>query len=67
MPRIMRHNDAVRYPSHNLRQPRFTWDEFNNLIKALEATDSYKMIVFDTFGTQLLNKEVIAKVKVKGE
>lgn len=67
MPRIMRHNNAVRYPSNNLRQPRFTWDEFNNLIKALEATSSYKMIVFDTFGTQLLNKEVIAKVEVKGE
>lgn len=67
MPRIMRHNDAVRYPLNNLRQPRFTWDEFNNLIKALEATDSYKMIVFDTFGTQLLNKEVIAKIEVKGE
>jgi hypothetical protein len=63
----MRHNDAVRYPSNNLRQPRFTWDEFNNLIKALEATDSYKMIVFDTFGTQLLNKEAIAKIEVKGE
>ena len=67
MPRIMRHNDAVRYPSNNLRQPRFTWDEFNNLIKALEATSSYKMIVFDTFGTQFLNKEAIAKIEVKGE
>ena len=67
MPRIMRHNAAVRYPSNNLRQPRFTWDEFNNLIKALEATSSYKMIVFDTFGTQFLNKEVIAKIEVKGE
>ena len=67
MPRIMRHNDAVRYPSNNLRQPRFTWDEFNNLINALAATNSYKMIVFDTFGTKLLNKEVIAKIEVKGE
>ncbi len=67
MPRIMRNNDAVRYPPNNLRQPRFTWDEFNNLIKALEATDSYKMIAFDTFGTQLLNKEIIAKIEVKGE
>lgn len=67
MPRIMKNNDAIRYPQSDLRQPRFTWDEFNSLIEALRKTDSYKMIIFDTFGTQLLNKEAIAKIHVKGE
>ena len=67
MPRIMRNNDAIRYPQNHPRKLYFTWDKFNNPIKALEKSNSYRMITFDTFGTRLLNKEVFVKIEVKGD
>ncbi len=66
MPRFSKYNDAVRY-DQRLKSQTYVAKEFNNLIDAIKATTGYRMITWDTFGINIMNKEALVKTYLDGE
>ena len=66
MPRFSKHNDAVRYDTR-LKFQTYTAQQFNDLVDAIKASSGYKMVTWDTLGTEIMNKEVFAKIHTEGE